>query len=117
MRIDILHCPGCPTPDTVQELVTSILREEGFDADIHIVEVRTREEARRLKFPGSPTIRVNGVDVDAPPKGDGNYDLRCRVYDNDGIRMSWPSEEVLRRAILEAALLEELGGEHPLGCC
>ncbi len=117
MNIEILHCTGCPTPDTVEKLVTSILEDEGLEAKIRIIEVKTPEEARRLRFLGSPTIRLDGIDVDGNADGDVNYELRCRVYDNEGIRMSWPSRETLRRAILEAAEVETFGGRIVAGCC
>ena len=57
-----------------------MLREEGLDADaIESVEVESDEQAERERFPGSPTIRIDGVDV--VPPGDGDpVGLTCRVY-------------------------------------
>jgi hypothetical protein len=40
-----------------------VLAEEGLEADIELVAVNSDEEARRLRFPGSPTIRVDGRDL------------------------------------------------------
>lgn len=117
VRIEILHCEGCPTPETVRELVASILKEESLKAEIHVIEVETAEEALRLRFRGSPTILIDGIDIGGDMEGDANYELRCRVYDNDGIKMSWPSKGTLRSAILEAAEVEEFGGRILPGCC
>jgi hypothetical protein len=78
-KVELLWWEGCPsTPEAL-----AILREEmtavGLDPEIvEMREVPTDEEADREEFVGSPTIRVNGADVQAPngePVG-----LTCRVY-------------------------------------
>ena len=66
------------TPDALEDLLR-ILSEEGVEADVARIEVTDDEQARRERFPGSPTIRINGEDV-VPPEDIEPYSLTCRVY-------------------------------------
>ncbi len=56
--------------------------------------------AEVLKFPGSPTIRINGKDIADTHKYTG-YSQQCRVYEADGILQGIPSEKLIRKAITE----------------
>ena len=64
MRIEILYVPGCPNYPTTVEQVDRVLCSESLQAEIRSIAVRTDAEARELMFPGSPTIRVDGEDVE-----------------------------------------------------
>ena len=59
--------------------------------------------AEALGFLGSPTVRVNGVDVDPAPRDVRDYGLTCRVYDDGGTRTHYPPEAMVRAAVKEAA--------------
>ncbi len=73
--------------------------EEGIDTDVEVVEVESEEQARQLRFIGSPTILLNGRDIDPPPP-DTYYVLTCRVYRlEDGRFSPLPSRDMIRRAI------------------
>lgn len=48
------------------------------ESHLRVIEVPTDDDAERLEFPGSPTIRVDGVDIQDP--GDNPIGLTCRVY-------------------------------------
>ena len=99
MTVELLWWDGCPSyPDALTEL-ERILREEGVDADVQLVEVASDEQARRERFPGSPTVRIDGEDVVAPPDGEP-FSLTCRVYHlRDGRISPTPDPEVLREAV------------------
>lgn len=74
--IEILTVPGCSSKRPMRDLVDSLLQEnEILNAEVREIEVATDAMAVRKKFPGSPTVRVNGIDVD--PEGDkqGNYGM------------------------------------------
>jgi hypothetical protein len=99
MKIELLYFDGCPTYRSAQEALKQALSEEGIDARIQLLAVNTDEEAQRMQFPGSPTIRVNGRDLfPAPePQDDG---LGCRMYTTpEGLRGT-PTKEMLREALL-----------------
>ncbi len=99
MRVELLWWEGCPSyPETLEDL-ERVLREEGVDASVELVEVETDEQARRERFPGSPTVRIDGED--ALPAADGEpFSLTCRVYRlRDGRVSPTPDPEDLRDAI------------------
>ena len=77
----------------------------GLDpAGVEISEVTAEDEAERLRFRGSPTIRVDGTDVD-PGAAEGQpFGLTCRVYRRaDGRVSPLPDPEKIRTALLQAA--------------
>jgi hypothetical protein len=99
MRVELLWWEGCPSyPETLEDL-KRVLREEGVEANVELVEVETDEQARRERFPGSPTVRIDGED--ALPAADGEpFSLTCRVYRlRDGRVSPTPDPEDLRDAI------------------
>jgi hypothetical protein len=80
MRVELLWWEGCPSyPQALDEL-KDVLRAEGLDPEaVQMREVESDEQAERERFPGSPTIRVDGEDL--LPHGDGGpVGLTCRVY-------------------------------------
>jgi hypothetical protein len=64
--------PGCGHGRQTVALVQDVLGELAPDARVEIVDVRTVEEAERLGFRGSPTVLVDGADIEPrPPAGVG----------------------------------------------
>lgn len=59
VRVELLYFDGCPTHEKAEQNLRKVLAEEGMNADVSLVAVNPDGEARRLHFPGSPTIRVN----------------------------------------------------------
>lgn len=66
MKIEILMSPGCGHGARALELLEEVVQRHAPGAEVEVISVATREDAVRLGFPGSPTIRVNGVDIDPP---------------------------------------------------
>ena len=86
MTVEFLYWAGCPSHPEARELLEEVLLARGVDVAVDVREVRTQEEARELAFPGSPTIRVDGRDVD-PAGADDPPSLSCRIY-------RWPNGRV-----------------------
>ena len=97
MKIEVLYVPGCPNYQPALERIQKILVSESLRADIEGILVSSEVAARALEFPGSPTIRVNGTDVE--PNHKNATGLACRLYANSG---GVPAEEVLRLAFFRA---------------
>ena len=77
-------------------------RRGDIDTEVELVAVNTDEEARRLRFPGSPTIRVGGEDL-FPVSEREDWRLGCRVYATpEGLKGS-PTAEMLREALTKEA--------------
>jgi hypothetical protein len=98
VRIEFLFWEGCPSYPEAKALLREVLDERGIQAPIEVREVRTHEEAAELAFPGSPTIRVNGRDID-PAGSEAPPSLTCRVYRlPDGRPSPVPSRQQLEEA-------------------
>jgi hypothetical protein len=103
MTVELLWWDGCPShPEALADL-ERILHEEGVPADVTRVEIEDDEQARRERFPGSPTIRIDGRDI-VPPEDGEPYSLTCRVYRRrDGRISPVPDPEDVRDAVRRAA--------------
>src|ERR687894_1924651 len=99
MRVELLWWEGCPSyPETLADLERT-LAAAGLDSHVHVVEIQSDEQARRERFPGSPTIRIDGDDIFPCPEG-GPYSLTCRIYRlRDGSASPTPDPEDLLEAI------------------
>jgi hypothetical protein len=102
MRIELLWWDGCPSHAETLEDLNRILEEEGAEAQVELIEIETDEQAEAERFPGSPTIRIDGDDALPAPEGDP-FSLTCRVYRlRDGRVSPTPDPEDLREAVRRA---------------
>src|SRR4051812_22062390 len=133
MKVELLWWEGCPSTPEAMEDLKQVLREEGLDPEaVDLVEVESDEQAERERFPGSPTIRIDGGDggggggnpagrpggrpspAPPPPRRGGGagfppadsdpVGLTCRVYRlRDGRPSPTPDPADLRAAVRRAA--------------
>jgi hypothetical protein len=104
VKVTFLYFEDCPSHEVALDRLRQVMAEEGTQAEIEIVKVETDEQAQRLRFIGSPTILINGDDID-PPSPDATYALTCRVYRLEGGRISpLPSADMIRRALSRVML-------------
>ena len=102
MRVSFLYYEDCPSYDLALERLREVMAEEGIPGEVEVVKVETEEQARELRFVGSPTIRVDGQDIDPP--SDSRYALTCRAYRLADDRISpLPSKDMIRRAVSSPA--------------
>ena len=98
MRVSFLYYEECPSHDLALERLREVMAEEGIPNEVEVVKVETEDQARQLRFVGSPTIRVDGQDIDPPT--DPRYVLACRAYRLGDDRISpLPSKDMIRRAL------------------
>lgn len=102
MKVELLYFDGCPSYETAYENLQAVLNETEIAGKVEWVRVESPEEAERVRFLGSPSIRINGVDVDRAAALDTDYGLRCRVYAANGDLVGWPSKEMIRDAVSTA---------------
>ena len=102
MLIEVLYFDGCPNRKPTVERVKELLREEGISAEVLEVNVRQPSLVHELGFLGSPTVRVNGQDVEPEARTARDYGMMCRTYSVNGRTEGTPSCEMVRKAIREA---------------
>jgi hypothetical protein len=100
MKIDLLYFDGCPSWKDALVNLKAALAAEGLEADIQLVNVADDEEASRLKFLGSPSFQINGVDF--CPEERQSYNLSCRVYPSPQGMNGAPTIELLREKLRPA---------------
>jgi hypothetical protein len=101
--VEILYFDGCPNHHPAITLVERISRELGIVPNVRLVNVPDQEAAQRLRFLGSPTIRVGGVDVDPQTEERDDYALSCRIFRTEAGFSGQPDERWVRDALLREA--------------
>lgn len=115
LRVELLAIEGCPHLEQARRDLESVLRKGIIEVPIQLIFVTGPDDAEFLHFQGSPTIRVNGQDVD--PQPDLPVAVACRVYrDANGNVAGSPPIELIRAAVdahrrgkLEAFQSQEAG--------
>ncbi len=102
VEIFIMFIEGCPSVLTVAKHVEEAIAEEAVDAEISLVLIETLEDARKLHFTGSPTVRVNGKDVETNLLDIKDYDLQSRQYYMNGRKYDYPSKNMIKDAVKNA---------------
>jgi len=93
--LELLYFEECPSYKRVWDDLLDVIAAGKIDACVRPVRVTTIAEAEALSFPGSPTVRVNGVDLEG---FEGPGVLSCRRYmENEG--KNWPSKSLLQQAL------------------
>ncbi len=104
--VEILSFDGCPNHEQAVALVERIDRELGTGVELRLVNVPDQEAATRLRFLGSPTIRVDGVDIDPLTAERSDYALSCRIFSTAHGPSGQPEERWIRDALSAAARTE-----------
>ncbi len=73
LKIELLLSPGCAHAEEAVNLVKNTLKKLQVDAEVSEILVETEEIAKELKFPGSPTVRVNGRDIEPGTEARQDY--------------------------------------------
>jgi hypothetical protein len=97
VRIEVFYFDGCPNHLPAMERVRAIVQQEGVCAEVSEIEVKDESTAKALAFPGSPTIRINGLDIEPAMRGSADTGFACRRYPG-----GLPSEAMIRAALREA---------------
>jgi len=87
----------------VLALVERVRAELGVDAELRTSLIGDQQVAQRARFPGSPTIRIDGRDVEPGGPGPGVFSLACRLYRHEHDLAGLPVERWIRDALLAAA--------------
>ncbi|HZA89633.1 MAG TPA: hypothetical protein VE401_05320 [Solirubrobacterales bacterium] len=80
MKVELLYFDGCPNYESLAPRLRELADGAGVSAEVRLRRVESDDEARRLRFLGSPTVRVDGRDVERGAEEREGYALQCRLY-------------------------------------
>jgi hypothetical protein len=97
-KIEFLYFKVCPAHKQALINLKAALRESGMNSDVLMINVTTEAQAAQVGFQGSPSIRVNGKDLDGHDSG---YAYGCRIYQIDGKITPTPTKDFIERKLKE----------------
>jgi hypothetical protein len=98
MRVELLYADGDPAAMSARQNLVEVLTEDAFETPIQMIAIASDDDAALLGMHGSPTIRIDGMDID--PDWDGPIGRAPRSYaDGEG---SVPGKPLIRRAVERA---------------
>lgn len=112
LYLDLSMCGRCKGTDANLDAamaeVSGILKAAGFDVVLNKINITSRELAVKHQFLSSPTIRVNGRDIEPDVKESAcescgdlcGASIDCRVWIYDGMEYTVPPKEFIVNAIL-----------------
>lgn len=101
-QVDLLWFQDCPNHPAARGLLVELVGQLAPGTIVREIDATDPEIARRERFPGSPTIRVDGRDVDPSYRDPGDYTPRCRLYRTSGGLRGLPERAWIEDAILES---------------
>lgn len=100
--VDVLYFEGCPNYTGAAALAERVSAELGIEAQVRLQQISDPEAAIRARFLGSPTIRVNGHDIEPDADRRDGYVHACRLYQGGHGLRGLPDEDWLRQALIAA---------------
>jgi copper chaperone CopZ len=108
VKVQVLFFEGCPNHQGTVKLAGEVVAQLGLEAQVEEVEVRTSEDVQRLRFLGSPTVLVDGIDIEPAARERTDFGFCCRTYSGSGLPP---------RALLVEALITASGPVGESDCC
>jgi hypothetical protein len=103
MKIELLYFDGCPNHEALLPRLREFLARDGSPAEIGLRRIADEEAAQRERFLGSPTVRVDGHDIEPDAELRTDYGMKCRLYRTAGGLSGHPPQEWLQAALDQAA--------------
>jgi len=96
--VEVLYTDECPFWKEALKLIGETVRDLKTEITIKKVKISSEEDAKKFKFLGSPTVRINGVDIDPAAKETAGY-IGCRIYMYEGSTYEYPPKEMIKSAL------------------
>ncbi|HET6867495.1 MAG TPA: hypothetical protein VFH80_16360 [Solirubrobacteraceae bacterium] len=93
VKIELLYFDGCPNHETLLPRLRELLGRAGISSPVEMINVPDAVAAERQRFLGSPTLRVNGRDVEPAAELRTDFGLKCRLYRTEGGFAGAPLDE------------------------
>ena len=102
VRVEILARSDCQCSGMARIVVERVVDELDIPVEVKVIEITSQAQAKKRGFVGSPTVRVNGLDVEPGTNGSRDVTLGDRVYRGDRGLQGWPDARWIRAALLVA---------------
>ena len=102
VRIELLYFDQCPNYERYLPRLRRLLDEEAPGAEVALRRVETDRAAVEARFLGSPSVRVNGVDVEPGADDRADFGLKCRLYRSEEGLSGIPVDAWVRAAVAAA---------------
>lgn len=120
MKIEVLYIMNCPWCVKTKELIREALKELKVKAKVKEILIDTKAKAERYNFVGSPTVRINGKDIQVAVKKsrclpceklaksskktkafvkEECCGLGCRVYFYKGKQYPYPPKRLIKEVL------------------
>lgn len=85
MAIEVLYFEGCPNHEPTVQLVREVVETLGLSLEVREVEISGAEDVEALRFIGSPSVRVDGRDIEPGADDRTEFSFGCRIYGASGV--------------------------------
>ena len=102
MTIELLYFDGCPNHEAFMPQLRTLLDGAGVDEEVHLVRVESEDEAQAAGFLGSPSLRLDGRDVEPGAAERSDFGLTCRLYQTPVGLSGTPPHELVLAALADA---------------
>ncbi|MBA3432768.1 MAG: hypothetical protein H0U08_01600 [Actinobacteria bacterium] len=114
VRIEILVRKDCQCRGMARIVVERVVDELDIPVEVTVIEITSRAQAKKRGFLGSPTVRVDGLDVEPGTNGSREVTLGDRVYRGEKGLQGWPDSRWIRAALVVAHAASSNGdGDSP----
>ena len=102
MKIELLYFDGCPNHEAFMPQLRTLLDQADVDEEVHLMRVESEDEAQAVGFLGSPSLRLNGRDVEPGAAERSDFGLKCRLYHTPVGLSGTPPQELVLAALADA---------------
>jgi hypothetical protein len=99
MRVELLYFDGCPSYARFLPRLRELIAQAHAGADVELHRVESPEAAEAERFLGSPTVRVDGRDIEPGAEERTDFGLKCRLYHTSGGIQGTPPEDHVLAAL------------------
>ena len=99
MRVELLYFDGCPSYEKLLPRLRALLDDAGADDALTLRPVESEDAAVAECFLGSPTVRIDGRDVDPGAADRDDFGLKCRLYRTDAGLEHMPPDRWIHAAL------------------
>ena len=99
LRVELLYFDGCPGYESLLPRLKRLLAERAPEATLELLAIESLEAAEEHRFLGSPSVRIDGRDVEPQADARKDFGLKCRLYATPDDRAREPRDEWILDAL------------------